>query len=155
MESSDLLVPPPAGRNPAGWVGLICGLLALAASLMPAWVAPFYDPPPRPLPSRASEWLGQLRDYALGADPESGVRQPPVPTNPFRSPWLSVASLLLAFAALACAAIAFVRREDARMVACTVALGAGAMAGYSLVTAMMVLLVALTAVVLAAVGRRA
>ena len=155
MESSDVPALPPARRNAIGGLGLTCGLLALAASLLPSWVAPFYDPPAKPLPTRASEWLGQLRDYATrAAEPEGGAGQPAAP-NPWRSPRLSVASLLLAFAALACAAIAFVRREDTRTVACTVALAAGAMAGYSLVTAMMVLLVALTAVVLAAVGRRA
>lgn len=146
---------PSTRHNVAGWLGLTCGLLALAASMLPGWMAPFYDPPTRPLTSRASEWLGQLRDYATGTDPDGAARQVPPPTNPWRSPGLAVTSLLLAFVALACAAIAFVRREDTRMVACTVALGAGAMAGYSLVTAMMVLLVAMTAVVLAAVGRRA
>jgi hypothetical protein len=156
MESSDVPASPRARRNAIGGLGLTCGLLALAASLLPSWVAPFYDPPAKPLPTRASEWLGQLRDYATrAAEPEGAARQPAAAPNPWRSPRLSVASLLLAFAALACAAIAFVRREDTRTVACTVALGAGAMAGYSLVTAMMVLLVALTAVVLAAVGRRA
>ena len=155
MEPSTGRALPHARRNAVGWVGLTCGLLALAASLMPTWVAPLYDPPTRPLASRASEWLGELRDYATGAEPDGAARQVPVPTNPWRSPRLAVASLLLAFVALACAAIAFVRREDTRMVACTVALGAGAMAGYSLVTAMMVLLIAMTAVVLAAVGRRA
>jgi hypothetical protein len=151
----DVPASPHARHNVVGWLGLACGLLALAASLVPAWVAPLYDPPAKPLPTRASEWLGQLRDYAMGAEGDGGAIPPPVATNPWRSPRLSVASLMLAFAALVCAAIAFVRREDTRMVACTVALGAGAMAGYSLVTAMMVLLVALTAVVLAAVGRRA
>ena len=155
MEPSAVRGLPHARRNAVGWVGLTCGLLALAASSMPTWVAPFYDPPTRPLASRASEWLGQLHDYTTGAEPDGAARQVPAPANPWRSPRLAVASLLLAFVALACAAIAFVRREDTRMVACTVALGAGAMAGYSLVTAMMVLLIAMTAVVLAAVGRRA
>lgn len=150
--------PPPAHRrrDVAGGFGLACGLLALAAALLPSWVAPLYDPPPRPLQEQAADWAEWLRGYATGP---SGTVPPPQPappaTNPWRSPRLALAGLLLAFAALALAAIAFVRREDARVVACTVALGAGAVASHSLVTAMMVLLVAMTAVVLAAVARRA
>ncbi len=150
------VVPPPTHRrrDVAGGLGLACGLLALAAALLPSWVAPLYDPPPRPLQERAADWVDRLRDYATGPSaPERPAA--PEPTNPWRSPRLDLASLLLAFAALALAAIAFVRREDSRVVACDVALGAGAVAAHSLVTALMVLLVALTAVVLAAVARRA
>jgi len=148
--------PRPRWRSPVGGVGLACGLLALAAALVPSWIAPLYEPPATPLHERAAEWIGQLRDYATGKT-DAEVGSPPVPavSNPWRSPRLAVAALLLAFAALACAAVAFVRREDARVVACTVALGAGAIASASLVTAVMVLLVSLTAVVLAALARRA
>ncbi len=151
--------PPPRRRwrNPFGGVGLACGLLALAVALLPSWVAPLYDPPTRPLHERAVDWVGQLRDQAAGA---VGARPAPPPPpeeapNAWRDPRLALASLLLAFAALACAAVAFVRREDARVVASAVALGAGAIASQHLVTALMVLLVALTAVALAAVARRA
>jgi hypothetical protein len=154
---SDLpAIPPPVDRrrDVAGGLGLACGLLALAAALLPSWVAPMYDPPPRPLQQRAADWVDLLREYATGL-PAADPPPAPAPTNPWRSPRLELAGLLLAFAALALAAIAFVRREDARVVACSVALGAGAVASHSLITAMMVLLVALTAVVLAAVAGRA
>ena len=132
------------------------GLLALAVSLLPWWVAPLYDPPPRPLGERAAEWLAELREYTTGSpDPGASSQPAPAATNPWRSPRLAVAALLLAFAALVSGAIAFVRREDARVTACSVALGAGAIAADSVLTAVMVLVVAVTAVALAAVARRA
>ena len=155
-DSPDVRAPRHSRSTLIGGLGLACGLVALGVSLLPSWTAPLYEQPAKPLPTRASEWIGQLRDYATGTtQPEGAAQQADAAPNPWRSPRLAVTSRLLAFAALACAAIAFVRREDARMVACTVALGAGGIAAYSLVTAVVVLLVALTAVALAVVARRA
>lgn len=155
-DSLDVRVPRPSRRALIGGVGLACGILALVASLLPSWTAPLYEQPATPSPTGASGWIGQLRDYATGtAQPEGAAPPLNAAPNPWRGPRLAVASRILAFAALACAAIAFARREDARIVTCSVALGAGGIAAYSLLTAMMVLLVALTAVALAVVARRA
>lgn len=153
MEESS---PPAWVRSlSTGTVGLVCGLLAIAVLVLPSWVAPLYDPPGAPLSARATEWLSWARDYASGAKTSEPAAPAAPATNVWRSPRIKVVGLLLAFVALVCAAIAFVRREDPRAVACTVALGAGAVASSSLVTAMMVLVIALTAAVLAAVMRRA
>ena len=154
---NDASAAPAGGTGQrVGWAGLACGLLALAVALLPSWVAPLYDPPTKPLHERAVDWVGQLRDEAAGV---VGARPTPPPPqeapNAWRDPRITLVALLLAFAALACGAVAFVRREHPRIVASAVALGAGAIASEHLVTAVMVLLVAVTAVVLAAWARRA
>src|SRR5262245_49504995 len=109
--------PRPRWRSPVGGVGLACGLLALAAALIPSWIAPLYEPPATPLHERAAEWIGQLRDYATGkTDAEVGSPSVPAVSNPWRSPRLAVAALLLAFAALAWSAVVFVVRGAVRCV---------------------------------------
>lgn len=140
----------------AGWVGLACGLVSLAVALVPAWVAPLYDPPSKALSEYATDWLGQLKDQAAAATgmaPEPVV--PELPPNPWRDPRFALGALLLGFGALTMAAIGFARREDPRVVACALTLGAGAIATERLLTALMILLFALVAVALVAVARRA
>ncbi|MET0151675.1 MAG: hypothetical protein ABW298_03560 [Candidatus Binatia bacterium] len=123
-----------------GWAGLAFGVVALALAILPGWVAPLYDPPSKPIPQQATDWLGELKDKTVAA-----IRMKSVPPpasefhNPWRDPRIELGSLLLAFAALVLGIIAFVRREDQRMVACTVALAAGAIAGAHFLIAVMVL----------------
>jgi hypothetical protein len=139
-----------------GWAAFAAGLLAVALALLPGWIAPLYDPPSRSLPTQAADWLGRLRDQAAEAVGGQPV-QPPAPDAPpnrWRDPRIALGSLLLGFAALALAATAFARRESARVTACAVALGAGAIAAEYLLTALVILLFAGTAVALAAGARR-
>jgi hypothetical protein len=149
---------PDGRRAPGdgyGWAGFAAGLLAVALALLPGWIAPLYDPPSRSLPTQAADWLGRLRDQA--AEAVGGQAVPPpsdAPPNRWRDPRIALASLLLGFAALALAATAFARRESARVTACAVALGAGAIAGEYLFTALVILIFAGTAVALAAGARR-
>jgi len=128
------------GHQYFGWAGLTLGMLALAAALLPGWVAPLYDPPSKPIPQRAVDWVGELKDKTVAAlrmeptaPPASG------PDNPWRDPRITLGASFLAFAALALGIIAFVRHEDQRLVACAVALAAGAIASSHLLTAVMVL----------------
>src|SRR4029453_7468407 len=150
---------PPDDRRASGggygWAGFAAGLLAVALAVLPGWIAPLYAPPSRSLPTQAADWLGRLRDQAaqaVGAPP--GPPPSDAPPNPRRDPRIALASLLLGFAALALAATAFARRESARVTACAVALGAGAIAAEYLFTALVILLFAGTAVALAAGARR-
>ncbi len=150
----------PAGRpvrgDVFGWAGLTAGLLAVALTLLPGWVAPLYDPPSRSLPGQAADWLGRLRDQAaeaVGGAP-APAPAPDAPPNPWRDPRIALASLLLAFTALVLATIAFARHEQARVTGCALALAAGAIAAESLFAALMILLCAGTAVALAAGARR-
>ena len=139
-----------------GWSGVAAGLLAVALALLPGWIAPLYDPPAKSLHGQAADWLGRLRDQAaeaVGAQP-AAPPAPDAPPNPWRDPRFGLGSLLLGFAALALAAVAFARRESARVTACALALGAGAIAAEYLFTALVILLFAGTAVALAAVARR-
>jgi hypothetical protein len=147
-------VPPPATRTadaPSkpvhrrehqyfGWTGLAFGVLALALAILPGWIAPLYDPPSKPIPQQAADWLGELKDKTVAAIRMDSVPPPP---SEFRNPWrdarVVLGSLLLAFTALVLGIIAFVRHEDQRMVACAVALAAGAIAGAHFLTAVMVL----------------
>jgi hypothetical protein len=129
------------GRHPYfGWAGLAFGVLALGLALLPGWVAPLYDPPSKAIPQQAADWLGELKDKTVAA-----IRLQPAPPpapelqNPWRDPRVVLSSLLLAFAALVLGILAFVRHEDQRMVACAVALAAGAIAAEHLFTAVMVL----------------
>jgi len=139
-----------------GWAGFAAGLLAVALALLPGFIAPLYDPPSISLSTQAADWLGRLRDQAAEAVGGQATPAPPPDASPnrWRDPRITVASLLLGFAALALAATAFARRESARVTACAVVLGAGAIAAEYLFTALVILLFAGTAVALAAGARR-
>jgi hypothetical protein len=132
-----------ARRHYCGWSGLILGLLALALGLLPGWIAPLYDPPSKPIPQRAVDWLGELKDKAVGA-----IRmEPPAPPPPeqrsfWRNPHIAVWSLLFGFAALVLGIVAFVRHEDQRLVACAIALAAGTVCAQYFVTAVMIIIFA-------------
>jgi hypothetical protein len=132
---------PGRGGHPYfGWAGLAFGVLALALALLPGWVAPLYDPPSKPIPQKAADWLGELKDKTVAAIRLEAAPPPAVEfQNPWRDPRIVLSSLLLAFAALVLGIVAFVRHEDQRMVACAVALAAGAIAAEHLLTAVMVL----------------
>ena len=137
-----------------GWAGLAFGVLALALAILPGWVAPLYDPPSKPIPQQAADWLGELKDKTVTAIRMESVPPPPSEFhNLWRDPRIVLGSLLLAFAALVLGIIAFVRHEDQRMVACAVALAAGAIASAHLLTAVMILAFAvLVGVILARHG---
>jgi len=123
-----------------GWAGLALGVLALALALLPGWIAPLYDPPSKPMPQQAADWLGELKDKTVAAIRLESVPPPPPEFhNLWRDPRLVLCSLLLAFSALVLGIVAFVRHEDQRIVACAVALAAGAIAGAHFLTAVMVL----------------
>src|ERR1043165_7608605 len=83
-------------HNRCGWSGLTLGLIALALALLPAWIAPLYDPPSTPLPPRAVDWLSELKDKAAAA-----IRmEPPPPPAPerrslWRDPHIGVFALVL------------------------------------------------------------
>ncbi len=144
-----------AERQFCGWSGLALGILALGLALLPGWIAPIYDPPSRPIQQKAADWVGELKDKAIAAiRMESAPPPPPAEAgNPWRNPRVKLASLVLGFSALVLGILAFVRHEDQRMVACAVALGAGAIAAEYLLTAAMILAFAvLVGVVLARYG---
>jgi hypothetical protein len=123
-----------------GWAGLCVGLLALSLALLPGWVAPMYDPPSKPIQQKASDWLEELKERAVAAIKMETVPLPPaVAANPWRDRRIALASVLLAFLALVAGVLAFVRHEEQRLVACAVALGAGAIAAQFLLTAAMIL----------------
>lgn len=138
----------------AGWGGLATGILALALALLPGWIAPGYDPPSKPLPEKAADWVGELKDKALAA---VRIAPPPPPTPEYHNPWrdrrFALASLVLGFIALILGIVSFVRHEDQRLVACAVALGAGAIAAEYFLTAAVILAFAiLVGVILARYG---
>jgi hypothetical protein len=130
------------------------GVLSLALGLLPGWIAPLYDPPSKPIPQRAADWVGELKDKAMAA---IRAEPPPAPAPDQRSAWreprVAVWSLVLAFTALMLGIISFVRHEDQRLVACSIALGAGTICSQYLLTAMLILAFAvLVGVVLARQG---
>jgi hypothetical protein len=133
--------PERRARNHyVGWTGLATGILALSLALLPTWIAPLYDPVPKPIQQKAADWVGELKDKALAA-----IRLEPVPPPPpdYRNPWrdrrVALASLIFGFIALILGVVSFVRHEDQRLVACSVALGAGAIAAEYLLTAAVIL----------------
>ena len=75
----------------------------------------------------------------------SAIRaEPPPPLPPeqrsfWRDPRLTLWSLLLGFSALLLGIVSFVRHEDQRLVACTIALGAGTISTQYFLTAVMIL----------------
>jgi hypothetical protein len=134
------LPQPSLRRHAFGWSGLIIGLLALALGLLPGWIAPLYDPPTRPIPQRAADWLGELKDKAMAAiRAETPPPPPPEQRSIWRDPRIAVWSLLLGFSALLLGVVSFVRHEDQRLVACTIALGAGTICAQYFLTAVMIL----------------
>jgi hypothetical protein len=130
---------PGLRRHAFGWSGLIIGLLALALGLLPGWIAPLYDPPAKPIPQRAADWLGELKDKAMSVIRAEPPPPPPLEQRGFwRDPRITLCSLLLGFAALLLGIVSFVRHEDQRLVACTIALGAGTISTQYFLTAVMV-----------------
>jgi len=127
-------------HNRCGWSGLTLGLIALALALLPAWIAPLYDPPSKPIPQRAVDWLSELKDKAAAA---IRMEAPPPPAPEQRSLWrdphIGVFALVLAFAALVLGIVAFVRHEDQRLMACAIALGAGTISSQYFLTAVLIL----------------
>ena len=147
----------PAGRAThqlCGWSGLAFGIFALGLALLPGWIAPMYDPPAKPIEQKAADWLGELKDKTAAAIRMEPLPPPPVEVkNPWRSPRLVLISLMLGFGALVLGILAFVRHEDQRMVACAIALGAGAICAQFILTAALILAFAvLVGVVLARHG---
>jgi len=151
VERSESMMPPDPKpiaqtrirRHAFGWSGLIIGLLALALGLLPSWIAPLYDPPGKPIPQRAADWLGELKDKAVSVlRMEPAPLPPPEQRNAWRDPRIALSSLLLGFAALLLGIVSFVRHEDQRLVACTIALGAGAISSQYFLTAMVILVFA-------------
>ena len=138
----------------SGWIGLALGLVSLALALVPTWIAPLYDPPSKAVSQRASDWLGEIKDQAIAAIKLEST-PPPLPEvkNAWRDPRIGTTSLLCGFAALVFGILAFVRREDQRLVACGIALGAGAIAAQHILTAALILgFAVLVGVVLARYG---
>lgn len=123
-----------------GWIGLVVGLLAMTLALIPPWLAPLYDPPAKPVQQRAADWLSELKDKAAAAiKMEPAPPPPPEVSNPWRDPHIALTSLICGFAALVLGILAFVRREEQRLVACCVALGAGTISAQYLLTAALIL----------------
>ncbi len=60
-----------------GWAGLAFGVVALGLALLPGWVAPLYDPPSKPIPQQAADWLGELKDKTVAAIRMESVPPPP------------------------------------------------------------------------------
>ena len=137
-----------------GWAALLLGIVALAFALLPGWIAPMYDPPSQPIEQKAADWLGELKDKAAAAIRMESLPPPPAEVkNPWRSPRIALTSLILGFGALVLGILAFVRHEDQRMVACSIALGAGAISAQFILTAALILAFAvLVGVVLARHG---
>ena len=138
--ATDVKLDQRPKRQYLGWSGLAIGIVALALALLPTWIAPLYEPAPKPIPQRATDWLSELKEKAAAA---IRMESPPLPApeikNPWRDPRLALTSLLLAFVALVLGVLAFVRHEDQRMVACSVALGAGAICTQHFMTAGLIL----------------
>ena len=137
-----------------GWTALLLGIVALGLALLPGWIAPMYDLPSKPIEQKAADWLSELKDKAAAA-----IRMEPLPPpsaevrNPWRSPRIALTSLVLGFSALVLGILAFVRHEEQRMVACSIALGAGAISAQFILTAALILAFAvLVGVVLARHG---
>ena len=137
-----------------GWAALLLGIVALAFALLPGWIAPMYDPPAKPIEQKAADWLGELKDKAAAAIRMESLPPPSAEVkNPWRSPRIALTSLILGFGALVLGILAFVRHEDQRMVACSIALGAGAISAQFILTAALILAFAvLVGVVLARHG---
>ena len=140
-------VPDPPSRlerrarnHYVGWSGLATGILALSLALLPDWIALVYDPPSKPIQQKAADWVGELKEKALAAIRMESVPPPPPDyQNPWRDRRIALASLIFGFIALILGVVSFVRHEDQRLVACAVALGAGAIAAEYFLTAAVIL----------------
>jgi len=142
-----------AKHDYCGWAALLFGIFALGFALLPGWIAPMYDPPSKPIEQKAVDWLGELKDKAAAAIRMEPLSPPAEVSNPWRSPHITLTSLILGFSALVLGILAFVRHEDQRMVACSIALGAGAISAQFILTAALILAFAvLVGVVLARHG---
>ena len=126
-------------RNLFGWLGLAAGLVALALALLPGWIAPIYAPPVKPIEQSAMDWMGEIKDRVVGAIKSEPVASPPPAPQEIWKKRAALSSLLIGFAALLLGILAFVRREEARLTACAVALGTGAIAAQFIFTALLII----------------
>jgi hypothetical protein len=125
-------------RQMFGVLGLAAGLLALALTLLPPWIEDYTRPPPKPVARAVLDTIGSLKDRVVGAFSSETAPAPAPPVIEVVQTRSAFIALLAGFAALVFGIIAFVRREDARLTAVSIALGAGAIAAQHTVTAALI-----------------
>lgn len=118
-----------------GVLGLSAGLAALALTLLPAWIADYTEPPPKPVARAMLDSIDSLKDRVVGAFSSEPAPLPPAPVREIARTRSAFVALIAGFCALVFGIVAFVRREDARLTAVSVALGTGAIAAQHLLTA--------------------
>lgn len=124
-------------RQMFGVLGLAVGLLALALTLLPPWIEDYTRPPPKPVARAVIDTIGSLKDRVVGAFSSEAPPAPPPVLEVVQTRSAFIA-LLAGFAALVFGIVAFVRREDARLTAVSIALGAGAIAAQHTLTAALI-----------------
>lgn len=122
-------------RQTCGVSGLAAGLVALALTLLPPWIDDYIKPPPKPVARAVLDTVGSLKDRIVGAFSTETPPPPPAPEREVLQTRSAFIGLLSGFAALVFGIVAFVRREDARLTAVSIALGAGAIAAQHILTA--------------------
>ena len=121
-------------RQTFGVLGLAAGLVALALTLLPPWIDDYTKPPQKPVARAVLDTVGSLKDRIVGAF-STETPPPPAPEREILQTRSAFIGLLTGFAALVFGIVAFVRREDARLTAVSIALGAGAIAAQHILTA--------------------
>lgn len=122
-------------RQSFGVLGLSAGLAALALTLLPPWIAEFTEPPPKPAARAVLDTIDSLKDRVADAFSSEPRQAPPPPVRELARTRSAFFALVAGFCALVFGIVAFVRREDARLTAVSVALGAGAIAAQHPLTA--------------------
>ena len=105
-----------------GSAGLAIAVLALALALLPGWVSPSPEPAPGSWENSWMVWLGRR---TLGLPPASVPADPAATPGVWR-PGFAVSAAVLGFVALELGIVSYVRREDARLTGCCVALAPAA-----------------------------
>ena len=132
-----------------GWLGITCGVLALAAALLPVRLAPLVDRP-KPIEQSVADRAKEIRDRALELFKRGEV--PPKPRPVELRELASATTLTLGFVAFVLGVIAFVRHEPLRAVLASAMLGTVAIAiaiafeAFSYAIVMLVAVVAMMAV---------
>lgn len=126
-------------RQLFGVLGLSAGLIALALTLLPRWIADYTEPPPKPVARAVLDTIGSLKERVVDAFASEPAPPPPPPVRELAQTRSAFIALIAGFAALVFGIVAFVRREDARLTAVSVALGAGAIAAQHILTAALIM----------------
>lgn len=125
---------PRQRRSILGWIGIVAGILAFAAALLPSRVMPLMVSG-KPIEQTIVDKAKELRDRALVVIQGKQAPAPALKPTDYR-PILATSAVMLGGAAFVLGILGFVRREDLRPAVGAALFGIAALAFEQLMTSL-------------------